>query len=225
MDYLTMALILAFVCVGIALVVVLIQVYKLLRTANTMVADIKVKLDPMMDDAGGMLSDVRPVAAKVDPMVDRVQLTLDAVNLELMRVDEIMEDISQITDTASSATTAVDNIANVPAKAVSNVTAKVRTALGAKSASEESTQLGGQHEAVARALEDYKSAQALEADKGNDGDFEPNFDGFEKMVSDSEPATLENAPEASESADEQAEAGESAAEPTAYFTYDEAESK
>jgi len=196
------------ICVGIALVVLVIELIKLLRSVRTTVTDITEKVNPMLDDVSGMVKDLRPTVVKVEPMVDRVQLTLDAVNLEMMRVDEILEDVSQITDAAASATSAVDTITNAPIKAVNSVSTKVRTAFGSKSASDESMQLGGQRDAVARALEDYKAAQdeaagAVQDAAVADASLEPNFDGFEKLVSDAEPETLEN--EAEASVDEPAE--------------------
>ena len=195
------------ICVGIAVVVLVIELIKLLRSVRNTVDDMTKKVNPMLDDASGMVKDLRPTVKKVEPLVDRVQLTLDAVNLEMMRVDEILEDVSQITDAASSATTAVDNIANAPIKAVNNVTTKVLSALGSKSASDESMQLGGQRDAVARALEDYKAAQdetalseassAAPSAPEADAPLEPNFDGFEKLVSDAEPEALKDEGEAS----------------------------
>ena len=184
MDIMLMVLVGVFICVGVALVVALIELTKILRTTNTTITDVKTKLDPVLDDVAVMTNDLKPAVKKADPLVDRLQLTLDAVNLEMMRVDEILEDVAQITDTASSATAAVDNIAHVPAKAVSNVATRVRTKFGTKYASEESAQLGDA--AVNRALEDYKAAQA-EQPEVKEGIEEPNFEGLEKIVADSVP--------------------------------------
>ena len=184
MDILMMVLVGVFVCVGIALVVVLVELTKMLKSTNATINDMTTKINPVLDDVAVMTNDLKPAVKKVDPLVDRLQLTLDAVNLEMMRVDEILEDVAQITDTASSATTAVDNIAHVPVKAVSNVATRVRTKFGTKYASEESAQLGDA--AVNRALEDYKAAQA-EQPEVKEGIEEPNFEGLEKIVADSEP--------------------------------------
>ena len=178
MDYLMMALVAAFICVGIALVVLLIYLVRMIKSINATIDDVKTKVEPMLDNAGTMTTDLVPVVKKVDPLVDRVTLTLDAVNLEMMRVDEILEDITQITDTASSATAAVDNITNAPIKAVNNVATRVRTSFGPKSASEESLELTEKQASVARALADYKAAQAQAEEDA------PNLEGFEKIVAD-----------------------------------------
>ena len=90
-------------------------------------------------------------------------LTVDSLNLEMMRVDTILENVGEITDSASNATTAVENLTNVPVKAVNNVASRVKTKLGGRTASDESAQLADQREAVARALEDYKAAEAKDA--------------------------------------------------------------
>lgn len=183
MDILMMVLVAAFICVGIALVVLLLQLVKFLRSTQESLDEMTTKVNPMLDNVGEMIEDLRPTVKKMDPLVDRVQLTLDAVNLEMMRVDEILEDVAQITDTASSATVAIDHIANAPAKAVNNVATRVRKSLGPKPASEESIELAEKRDSVARALADFKATQAGDADEESG---EPNLEGFEKIVVDSE---------------------------------------
>ena len=93
MDIMMMVLVGVFICVGVALVVVLIELTKILKTTNTTITDVKTKLDPVLDDVAVMTNDLKPAVKKADPLVDRLQLTLDAVNLEMMRVDEILEDV------------------------------------------------------------------------------------------------------------------------------------
>ena len=241
MDILNIVLTVVFICVGIALVVFVIELIKLLRTTRTTITDITTKVDPMLTNVSDITNDIKPTIVKIEPLVDRVQLTVDALNLEMMRVDEILEDVSQITDSASSATSAVDNITNAPIKAVNNVATKVRTAFGGKTASEESAQLAEQRVAVAQALEDYKAAQEKASGQSVDS-LEPNFDGFEKMVSDEKPGVLDEAQAdaaTKAAADAAAEAidatqklqavAEDGAEPasgdTEYFTYDEPKSE
>lgn len=199
MDILMMVLVAVFICVGVALVVLLIELVKMIKTARTTITDTMAKVDPMLQNVTAMTDDIKPVVKKVDPLVDRVQLTIDAVNLEMMRVDEILEDVSQITDTASSATSAVDNITNAPIKAVNNMATRMRQSFAAKPASQESTQLGDSRDAVTKALDDFKAAQdgqpvereeaasapVAEPDVALQVD-EPNLEGFEKIVADSE---------------------------------------
>ena len=185
-DILSMLLVAVFICVGIALVVVLLEVVKILRTTHKTISNVTEKIDPLLANVDQMTQDIMPAVKKVDPLVDRVQLTLDAVNLEMMRVDEILEDVTQITDTASSATAAVDNITNAPIKAVNNVATRVRTAFNAKQASPESAALGEKNAALDQALEDYRAAQVSEGAEGalEDKPGEPNLEGFEKIVAD-----------------------------------------
>lgn len=153
----------AFTIVGIALIVFIVVLIKMLKNVNTMITDLKKQVDPMMENVKVMTDEIVPVVSKIDPMMDRLQLTVDSVNLEMMRVDGILEDVSDITSAASAATTAVDNITNAPIKAVSGVAARVKDALGGKSASHESEQLAEQRVAVAKALEDYKAAEGKKA--------------------------------------------------------------
>jgi len=80
--------------------------------------------------------------------VDRVQLTVDAANLEIMRVDQILEDVTQITDTLSTATVAVDKVAQAPVSAVENLSNRIRDAFKPRRASNVSRALGGQKEAT-----------------------------------------------------------------------------
>lgn len=158
---LTAGLIAVFIVVGIALVILLLQIVKTLKAATVALN----KVEPTLDNVKTMTDDIVPAVGKIDPLMDRVQLTLDSVNLEMMRVDMILEDITEITDAAASATNAVDNLTSAPLKAVNNVATRVKTAVGGKSASQESEQLAEQRVAVAKALEDYKDAEAKEAKK------------------------------------------------------------
>lgn len=160
-SILTAVLIVAGVVALIALALLFFELVKTVKVAREKVE----QLDTTLKNVEDMTTSIAPAMTKVDPMMDRVTLMLDSVNLEMMRVDQILEDISQITDTASSATTAVDSIASAPVKAVSNVATRFKSALGGKSASEESAQLAEQRVAVAKALEDYRAAEAKEAKK------------------------------------------------------------
>ena len=81
-----------------------------------------------------------------------------------MRVDRvILEDVTQITDSLSSATVAVDKVAQVPATAVENLTTRLRDAFKPRRASEVSRALGGQKEAVEEQAAADAAAEAAEA--------------------------------------------------------------
>lgn len=148
-----------FIAVGIALIFFVIELIKIVRTANSAIAGITKKVDPLLDNVNTITEDIQPAIKKIDPLMDRVQLTVDSVNLEMMRVDAILEDVSDITEAASSATAAVDNITNAPLQAVNNVASRFRNVIGGKSASAEAAQLAEQRVAVAQALENYKAAE------------------------------------------------------------------
>ena len=150
-----------FALVGVALIVLLIELVKVMKVARQKVED----LDTTLKNVEEMTTSVKPAVAKIDPLMDRVTLTMDSLNLEMMRVDKILEDVSEISGSASSATAAVDNITSAPVKAVASMADRVRHAFGSKDASQESAQLAEQRVAVAQALEEYKAAEEKDAKK------------------------------------------------------------
>lgn len=201
-NILIAVLIVAGIAALIALVLLFLELTKTIKSARKMVDD----LGPTLKNVETMTTNLQAPVAKVDPIVDRVTLTLDSVNLEMMRVDQLLEDLTQITGTASSATTAVDNIASAPVKAVSNVATRVKTAFGGRSASEESAQLAEQRVAVARALEDYKAAEAAEAKKAaKEASQDPEVEQDDDLKDPTEPIEYieikEEATEAAEAAE------------------------
>ena len=155
-----MILTIVFICVGIALVVLLVEAIRAVRSARDTIDNVQKQLEPTLAHVEQITNDIKPAIAKVDPLVDRVSLTIDAANLEMMRVDQILEDVTQITDTASSAVEAVDNVANAPLEIMNSVSAKVRNAIKPKSASDESVKLEQQRAAAAKALDELRAAEA-----------------------------------------------------------------
>ncbi len=143
-----------FVIVGIALVFAIVEIAKTLKATRKAVED----MQPTLKNVEDITTNIQPTLAKVDPLLDRVQLTVDSVNLEMMRVDQILEDVAQITDKASSATEAVDNIANAPLKAVNNVATRMKTVFSGKAASLDSVKLAEQRAAVEKALKEFEAA-------------------------------------------------------------------
>ena len=155
-------LIIVIIVFVVALVLMVLKLMKTVDIANETIVDLKAQLDPTLENVKIITTDIQPTVRKLEPVVDRVQLTLDAVNLEMMRVDEILEDVAQITDSASSASAAVDKISNAPVKAVSGVASKMREKFTSKNASAESAQIADQRSAVEQALEEYKAVAAVE---------------------------------------------------------------
>ena len=126
-DIVNMLPAIVFSLVGVALIVLLIEVIKFVKVTRETVVNIKPNVEVTMQNVETLSTDIQPTLAKVDPMMDSLQLTVDAVNLEMMRVDQILEDVSEITEAASSATSAVDTITNAPVKAVTGVASKMRS--------------------------------------------------------------------------------------------------
>lgn len=152
------ALPVVFAIVGIALVVLLIELVRTIRSARTMVDSVNEKLTPTLSNIEKMTDDLMPAISKVDPLVERVQLTVDAANLELMRVDKILEDVSDVTDTVSSATDAIDNITKTPSRIVTSLSEKVHGALTGNKPSSQSARLAAEH---ARAEREQEAANAV----------------------------------------------------------------
>lgn len=196
-----MILTVVFICVGIALIVFLIELVRTVRSARTTIDNVQKQLEPTLAHVEQITNEIKPAVAKVDPLMDRVSLTIDAANLEMMRVDQILEDVTAITDTASNAVEAVDNVANAPLELMNNVSSKVRKVLKPKAASDEAQMLEQQRVAAAKALDELRAAEK-----------ETGLTGVSS-------AQVEGATPAVEATDAKS-AGENA-----YFTYEAASSK
>ena len=164
-SVLNMLLPIVFSLVGIALIVFVVELVKLLKSTRATLEEVRPKIDATLSNVEELTTNIQPLVSKASPMMDSLQLTVDAVNLEMMRVDELPEDVSGITGSVSSASAAVENVTNAPVKAVASVASRVRAAFNSRDASAESAKLGVQRSAVERALEDYKAAEEKDATK------------------------------------------------------------
>ena len=201
-----MILTVVFICVGIALIVFLIELVRTVRSARTTIDNVKKQLEHTLAHVEQITNEIKPAVAKVDPLMDRVSLTIDAANLEMMRVDQILEDVTAITDTASNAIEAVDNVANAPLELMNNVSSKVRKVLKPKAASDEAQMLEQQRVAAAKALDELRAA---EKETGLTGAASAQVEG-------AAPAAAAPAAEATDA---------KAADENAYFTYEATSSK
>jgi uncharacterized protein YoxC len=131
-----------FALVGAALVWLVIELVMTVRKARTTIDNLEKQVTPVIEDAKKMTEDLKPAIERVDPLVESASLTVDAANLEIMRLDTILADVSDVTNTASNAVTAVDNATKTPMRIVSGATEKLREAFGVKGASDESVALG-----------------------------------------------------------------------------------
>ncbi len=127
----------------LALAVLFIYLVLLVERTNTIIDK---KVEPLLDDVKDMTESLKPAVAQIDPLMERVNLTMDAANLEIMRVDEILADVTVITDKLAETTTAVNDIANAPLTAMSNVTTHLRGRF-AKTTSATSAELAAKKEA------------------------------------------------------------------------------
>lgn len=148
---------LVFICVGVALVVLIVHILKLIKNVNKTLVEVVNQVKPTLDNVEVITDDLKPTIKKVDPLVDRVSLTIDAANLEIMRIDQILEDVAEITDTASSAVGTIDNVASAPLNLVNSVSDKVRSAFAPKAASDETARIQRERAAAKRASEGLDS--------------------------------------------------------------------
>lgn len=125
MGILYAVLILAGVCVGIALAWFLVELVVTLRKTRKKIDEVHKQLSPTIENIEQITAKIQPAIDKVDPLIERVSLTVDAANLELMRVDQIMENVNVISESAANATTAVSNIASAPAELVNKASNKL----------------------------------------------------------------------------------------------------
>ncbi len=173
-EIVNIALPAAFVLVGLALVWFVIELAIMMRSARKTVNNLSDQLKPTLENVEQLTESLEPVVAKADPLMERVNLTVDAANLELMRVDQILEDVGDITDGLSSATSVVENVANAPVELVTKAADRIRGIFSPKSASDESKNLGqAKAEAeAAKAVEasTSKDAPAIEPDTAKDKD-------------------------------------------------------
>lgn len=158
MDFLNVALPVAYVLVGIALIWFLIELVLTLRKARQTVDDLQKQLEPTLQNVEQMTESLKPAVAKVDPLVERASLTVDAANLEVMRLDGILEDVGEITGSVANATNAVEKVTGAPVELVNNVTERVRKAFTPKKASDESVALGADKGKEAAGLKDAEAA-------------------------------------------------------------------
>lgn len=135
MDVVNMILLIVYIVVGIALVWFVVELALTIRKTRTTVDDMQKQLEPT-------LANVQQLTDDAKPLVERLSLTVDAVNLEMLRVDDILQDVSGITDTASKAATAVDNVTSAPLNIVNSLTEKLRDRLTPKRASDISKEMG-----------------------------------------------------------------------------------
>lgn len=125
MDIFIKILIVAGVCVAIALAWLFIELVMTIRKARKKVEEIHEQLTPTIKNVEQITEKVQPALEKVDPLVERVSLTIDAANLELMRADQILENVNVIAEGAANATTAVGNIASAPADLINKASKKI----------------------------------------------------------------------------------------------------
>ncbi len=145
MDFnqiMSIALVVIYVVVGLALLWLIIELIRFVRRTHRRADELHRQIEPTLIHLENIAASLEPTAKKIDPLVDRVSLTVDAANLEIMRLDQILENVSDITDSASSAVSAVDNIASAPINLVNNVADKVRGMFKEQGASDESVALG-----------------------------------------------------------------------------------
>lgn len=142
---------LVFAVAGVALIWFLVELVMFLRRTRTTVDAVEAQAMPILKDVKEITESIKPAVDKVDPLVERVSLAVDAANLEIMRLDGILENVDKIAETTASAANAVDTVANTPLRLVNSATEKLRSALSARKASDQSASLGASVESSSAA--------------------------------------------------------------------------
>lgn len=166
-----------YVVVGIALVWALVELVLFLRRMGRTVSSVEEQVQPILADAKEMTESLKPAVDKVDPLVERVSLAVDAANLEIMRLDGILGDVSEITQTASQAVSAVDTVAQTPMRIVSDVSERLRGAFKGKKASDESVALGAAGERAGAGLTAPAESEGAQVPAASDASPEPSVAG------------------------------------------------
>lgn len=123
MDLVSIGLFILCLAGALALVALAFFLYILVKIIRNVVFE---KVNPLLDDAKGIVKNVKPIVGRVDPLMDRVTLTIDAANLEIMRVDQIMEDVNKITGNVAKATSSVDKVTQAPLNFIAKATSAIR---------------------------------------------------------------------------------------------------
>lgn len=108
------------------------------------------------------IDDADKVIAKAEPLVEHATLTVDAVNLEVMRVDGILDDVSKVTDSASGAAEAINNVTNAPAKAVTGIVDALRSGTKKWSREHKVREAAKEQHTIAQHAEPQQVAPAVE---------------------------------------------------------------
>jgi hypothetical protein len=136
-EYLRMIL------MGTGVVLLVVVVYAVIELARTLrwirytaedlqpsikqATEVREALEPTVKKANEILETLEPSMQRIDPLMERISLTVDAVNLEIMRADQILANLTDVTDVASNAAKAVNNITDTPLNLLTSATDKVRT--------------------------------------------------------------------------------------------------
>ena len=94
------------------------------RSANDTIE----QLQPIISKADGMVDDLQPSLKKVTPLLESTIKTVDTATVSLDKVNDILGDVSEVSSTASAATTVasgvVDSAANAAVGLVNKITGK-----------------------------------------------------------------------------------------------------
>lgn len=82
-----------------------------------------VELVPTLRSARRFFDDVE---SRLVPLLEKADVTVDALNAELMRVDNIVTSLEEVSDTVSTATTAVREAAHAPSAALNALGTRLR---------------------------------------------------------------------------------------------------
>lgn len=103
-------------------------VAELNKNVNKTLADVQ----PILSNLDSTITGLQPTVKELPALLNKAGTTVDALSLDLLRVDEILADVSDITNTAANATTAVGGVASSASDVANSVIGKVKSKIGVK---------------------------------------------------------------------------------------------
>lgn len=123
------------------------------------------QVNPVVDKLDGMVDDLDPAIKQADPLMTRVNTAVDALTVDLVHVDDVLADVSKVTNTGATVSTAVTNGVTKAVGNIGNAAADVAARLAGKQPGED------EHSRLAEPAPEPASAEPASDEHENDGYF------------------------------------------------------
>jgi uncharacterized protein YoxC len=128
MDILQVALIILVV----AAVWAVVELALTIRRARSSVDEISrqaqetiAQIQPIVTKADGLVDELDPTVKQLPALMDKAQTAVDVATVDLASLNTILQDVSEVSGTASSVTSAVNKVADSAAQGVAQVMGKI----------------------------------------------------------------------------------------------------